>query len=209
MTKLTVNFLATGLCIGFLNSCAPLANVVRPAPQETERVCSYKLNLDSSSNFSEKETSLVVEGNTQESLLRSLTALKVNDVPNDFASTRWLVRWDFAWRVASTGCKITSAVAMTEVNYRFPVWPQQLNITDRSLVDRWTNYSDELRARHCRYGEFGIQAAIEVEQALMAISPRRSCQRLETDANQLAHDIVGRYQKLEQKFRAQAAIKSL
>lgn len=209
MIKHTTGSVFAGLFIVLLNSCAPITDVVRPAAQQSARVCSYGANLDSGPNFTERETSIVVEGATPETLLRSLSSMKPKNTPNDFGSSSWSVRWDFDWRVSSTGCKVTSAIANATINYRFPVWPQQLNVSDRSLVDRWTIYSDELRVRHCRYGEFGIQAAIEVEQALKAISPRRSCQRLETDANELARDIVGRHQLLEQKFRAQSVVEPL
>ncbi len=209
MTKLTMRIALLALFIVLLGSCAPLPALVPPSAQQADRVCRYAPGLDTSSNFSELESSLIVNGTTLDALRRSLASIKPEGAPNEFASTRWSVRWDFNWRPGSTGCKVTSAVAMAEIDYRFPVWPQQLNISDRSLVSRWGKFSDEFRARHCRYGEFSIQAAQEVEQALKTISPRTSCQRLQADANELAGDIVGRYQKLDQQLRAQATISPL
>lgn len=196
------------VCIG-CGSCTSLTGQGPREAQISSRVCNYDSELDSSSNFVERETSVVIDGDTSDQLLTSLRSLITAGAPNDYGSTNWLVRWDFDWRVASTGCKITSAASVAEIDYRFPVWPQQLSVNNRSLVERWTLYSDDLRARHCRYGEFGIQAAVAVEQALVSIAPRKSCSRLEADANELARSIVGRYQLLERNFKAQAIVNQL
>lgn len=190
-------------------SCTRVSDAIKPLQREAPGICNYAPGLEDRRYFSEKETNLVIEGTTLESLRQSLSVVKPGGSSNDFATTRWTVQWEFDWRAASAGCRVTSVVATAAIDYQFPVWPQQITSVNENLINQWNGFTDDLRARHCSYGEFGIQAAIEVEQALKTMAARKSCQQLEADANDLARVIVERYEVRESKFRRQTPVDSL
>lgn len=190
-------------------SCTHVSDAIKPLQREVIGICNYAPGLEDRRYYSEKETNVVIEGESIEGLRQALKVVKPGGETADFARTVWTVNWEFDWRASSTGCQITSAVAATEIDYQFPVWPQQITSVNESLINQWNGFTDNLRARHCGYGEFGIQAAIEVEQALKTMASRKSCQQLEIDANDLARIIVERYETREKKFRQQTPVETL
>ena len=190
-------------------SCSHVSDAIKPLQPEEPGICSYAPGLEDRRYYSEKENNFVVEGDSIESLRQAMGVVMPVGYTGDFASSRWTVNWEFDWRAASSGCRVTSAVATTEISYQFPVWPQQITSANKGLIDQWNRFTQNLRARHCSYGEFGIQAAIEVKQALTTMAPRKSCQQVEMDANELARVIVERHETRERKFRQQIPAEAL
>ncbi len=198
--------------IGLTASCAPVpllpsgsASIENDTAlvdiSQPNAVCNHQFSdaqLRLKPNFLENEDNVIIAGDSGRELLRSLVA----SVPNGGTGyTKWDLKWSFESRRTTKGCGVRGAEAQVLVRYKLPLWPDQLFATDRDLTDQWNRYGDTLRAHHCKHGKTGIDASLEVKEALQAMAPRRDCAQLEADADMLARSIIGRYKQMESGFQ--------
>jgi len=202
--RLTLNWLSLTASVCFVSGCVlPVDQnpaVAKPGAALPNAVCNHEFSLQQLSlqpQFLEKETNSIISGNTPTELLTSLkSAVPYGGIGN----TQWNINWMFDSRRGARGCTIRNVRTNVRVDYHLPLWPGQLYTSNRTLSDQWNQYSDSLRAHHCKHGKAGIDAALEVKSSLQSLAPQRNCTDLEGSADALARTVIGRYKKLESEF---------
>lgn len=172
---------------------------LRSASVQPNAVCNHEFTarqLTLQPQFAEKESNSIISGNTSRELRRSINT----SVHRGAGNTRWNIGWTFDSRRNLSGCAIENVQAGVEVDYHLPLWPEQLYVSNRVLAEQWSQYSDALRAHHCKHGRVGIDASIEVKSSLQLLRPRGSCEQMEVDADALARSIIGKYKEIESRF---------
>lgn len=171
-----------------------------PEPSPFNAVCNHEFSAsqtDLQPSFTERESNSIIDGDTTETLLSSLSTA------TDFqgkGNSRWMASWSFDARPSALGCAIDNVVTSVEVEYNFPLWPEQLSVTNRNLVDQWNQYSDAMRAHHCRHGKAGIDASLEVRARLQQLEGSGSCEALIQQGDALAISIIDEYKQLEKGY---------
>ena len=185
----------------FTLSCStPLLPLPEPEPLPFNAVCNHEFSASQTElqpSFIERETNSIIVGDTTETLLSSL------DTSTDFqgrGNSRWVVKWSFDARRSGIACAVSNVVTSVEVDYNFPLWPEQLSVTDRTLADQWNQYSDAMRAHHCRHGKAGIDASLELKARLQQLQGSGSCDALIEQGDALAKSIINGYKQLETSF---------
>ena len=163
-------------------------------------ICNHDFSNHAESSvadFTEEESNTTIQGSNASELLRSLSATAAN---KGTGAAKWNIKWSFDSQTGSRGCVTSNVESRATVNYQLPLWPDQLLSSDRRLAEQWTLYSDELRVHHCAHGKVGIDASVELAEGLKRMAPRKTCEQLKADADELAREIIGRYKRLEATF---------
>lgn len=204
LSKVNINRFLLAASISGVSACAvPVEQnpaVAKQGVAVPNTVCNHEFSLQQLSlrpQFVEKETNSIVSGNTSRELLTSLR----NAVPyGGIGNTQWNINWMFDTRRGALGCSIRNVRTNVQVDYHLPLWPGQLYTRNRTLTDQWNQYSDSLRAHHCKHGKAGIDAALDVKSSLQSLAPQGNCTDLENSADALARSVIGKYKKMEAEF---------
>ena len=68
------------------------------------------------------------------------------------------------------------------------------------MTAHWEKYYAALFEHEQGHKDLGVKAALEIENQLLNMGSRRSCEQLELDANKMAKDVVDKYSRLEKEF---------
>ncbi len=147
--------------------------------------------------YTERESNSIVEGDTLQALMQSLWSTAEYQ---GRGNTKWTVSWSFDTTPVAGGCVTENVQADVAVNYHLPLWPDQITTVNRTLSDQWTQYSDALRAHHCKHGKAGIDASLDVKSSLQQLSGSGSCALLTQQADALARTIIDDYKAAEAGF---------
>lgn len=192
-----------------LSSCSqqlpPLPESVETVPDRVatlpdNRVCNHTFDSAQRSlqpNFEETETNSIVRGETFADLMKSLRS---DATYRGQGNTRWTINWSFDSRRSAVGCFIDNVETTVDVNYHFPIWSDQLVVSNRTLADQWGEYSDALRTHHCKHGKTGIDASLEVGSRLRQLLPARSCDELVQEADNMARKVIEVFRLVESGF---------
>lgn len=112
------------------------------------------------------------------------------------ALTTWVSRWRYTWDSGVNSCEITGVQSSVEVLYRLPKWANEEEAAP-VLRNRWKQYMANLMVHENGHKDLGIDAAAEMEKAIMAMPPQRTSKALETAANTLGEEILHKYRALE------------
>lgn len=111
--------------------------------------------------------------------------------------TTWYVAWNFRWNTLSSGqCVITSVNTTVSTNIILPTLRRDANAD----LQRFDPYIAALTRHEEGHKQFGIDAAKEVDQAILSLEPRANCKQLEIDANNTGRRILERFKALEVEY---------
>lgn len=151
-----------------------------------------------------QKTDYPAAGQTATQIRQSLdrnTPIRQNGKPFD-AYTKWDVDYQFWWAYDGDGtCRITTVTSAVRIRQTFP----RLEIAGdlpQHLADRWERYMRALSKHEAGHAALGVDAAREIEQQLAQMGDRSSCDQLESDADALARDIIGRFSLREAQYDA-------
>lgn len=117
--------------------------------------------------------------------------------PGDFDGyTQWYVRWNYRFQTTAYGCRLTQPQVNTDVTITLPVW-QPPPIASPQLVQRWQRYLTALEAHENNHKRHGLSAGNEILARLRTLPASRTCQQLETIANNSAHAIIRKYNQAD------------
>ena len=156
--------------------------------------------------FAEPETRInnvyyQVDGNTAEDIwadIMAKTPVKGNDKQH-VAYTRWNVHWKFWWYDNGSSCEIDKVTTKLDVTYTLPRLKQSASIP-QSVTAHWEKYYAALLDHEHGHKALGVKAAIEIENQLLNMGPRRNCEQLELDANKMAGNVIDKYSQLEKEY---------
>ncbi len=118
------------------------------------------------------------------------------------ALTSWWIKWRFYWNSETGLCKLTRVTTDVEIKFTLPkLMPE--SVANEDAKQRWDSYYSALIAHENGHRDLAIEAAAEIERALLDMEGRDNCKRLEKDANSLAHHIVDDYSARQKHYDKQ------
>lgn len=117
------------------------------------------------------------------------------------AYTSWKVKWRFFGDNKKTFCTITNVKTDVAVKFTLPKLAKNTQ-ADQETKRRWNNYYRALIAHENGHRDFGIEAATEIETALLSMGARSNCKTVELEANELAYSIVNQYVERNKQYDA-------
>lgn len=138
-----------------------------------------------------------VSGQTAEEIRQDMNTKRLHfgDGSHD-AYTKWHVSWKFWWQKTNKTCMIKKVKTKVEIKSIFPKLLSTSGMND-ALICKWKSYKKQLMRHEDSHKDFGINAAIDIEDAIINLSSSFSCNKLEAEANELGHNIIERYRQLE------------
>ncbi len=115
------------------------------------------------------------------------------------AHTKWDVSWQFWWLDKEGSCVISRVTTRLEVTYTLPRLKPGSPIPD-SVVARWDKYYAALFDHELGHKNLGSSAATEIEDQILNMGPRGSCEQLESDANKIGKSVIAKYSRIEKDY---------
>jgi predicted secreted Zn-dependent protease len=108
------------------------------------------------------------------------------------ALTRWYGSWRYSYIVQNNRCTIERVLVNTNVTITLPQWnpPSQAS---RQLQRKWNRYIQALQTHENGHKQHGIEAGKEIFKLLNNLPSYRSCQDLQTAANNKSNQIIAKY----------------
>ncbi len=115
------------------------------------------------------------------------------------ARTDWLVKWSYLWDQSDGLCAITKVE--TEVNIQF-ILPKLKTSTalPKVLSKKWEVYMKALLRHEDGHKSIGVRAANEIERNILNMGSRRTCKKLETDANHIGDKLLNKFRAIEKEY---------
>ncbi len=117
------------------------------------------------------------------------------------AFTSWWIKWHFYWNTEDGLCKLTRVTTHVDIKFTLPKLMPETR-ADEDAKQRWDSYYAALIAHENGHRDLAIEAAAEIEAALLELEAVDNCKRLEKDANRLAHRIVDDYSLRQKRYDA-------
>lgn len=115
------------------------------------------------------------------------------------ALTSWWVKWHFYWNTKAGLCKLTRVTTNVNIKFTLPkLMPE--SVANEDAKQRWNSYYSALIAHENGHRDLALEAAAEIETALLDMDADDNCNRLEKDANSLAHRIIDDYSALQKQY---------
>lgn len=141
-----------------------------------------------------------VDGITENEIRNNLNIKKpINESGKSYDGyTEWFVNWNFWWNESNGTCEISKV--KTKVNIKIILPKLKNRARTNSLTKKWKRYERALIAHENGHKSHGIKAANEIEKNIMNMKKRKTCKKLETEANRIAEDIVKKYQNIDVEY---------
>jgi predicted secreted Zn-dependent protease len=142
-----------------------------------------------------------VEGETGEDIWADILAKSpVQQNGKQFAAhTRWNVSWQFWWLDQGSSCGISKVTSRLEVTYTLPRLKKTSSMPD-SVITRWDKYYAALFDHELGHKDLGSRAAAEIENQVLNMGTRSSCEQLESDANEIGKNVIAKYSRIEKDY---------
>ena len=115
------------------------------------------------------------------------------------AYTKWFVKWNYWWDQSKNSCEITKVKTNINIQFTLP----KLKITSalpKPLKRKWENYMKALSRHEDGHKQISLRAANEIERKILNMSPRRTCKKLEIDANNIGNKILKKFIRIEKEY---------
>lgn len=138
----------------------------------------------------------LVNGKNAQAIRKDMNAKRSR---NYDAYTSWRVNWHFYWKNNNTSCMFTKVNTKVAVKFTLPKLATN-SIAGQDVQQRWNNYYTALIAHENSHRNFGVNAATEIEHALLTMGGRDNCKVLEKDGNNLARSVLDKYIAAEKQY---------
>jgi predicted secreted Zn-dependent protease len=115
------------------------------------------------------------------------------------AYTDWYVKWNFRWNKKDGMCVIKKVNTSLDVIYRLPRIAKN-HPAPPNVQQAFKSYYDALFEHEKNHMKSGLDAAREVEKALLNLDSFENCDQLEASANALGNEIVRKYNELDKEY---------
>ena len=115
------------------------------------------------------------------------------------AFTDWRVSW-MADRVQTPeGFKVTKSNTKLIITYRYPRWTDEAQAS-AELRKKWAAYCKAVIIHEKGHGAIAMEAAREVDKAVMAVKPEKYVQSLDGRVNVAGNKVLKEYRKKEEDY---------
>ena len=115
------------------------------------------------------------------------------------ATTRWDIQWNFRPQKVSGFCVMKEVTVAISVVHTFPNW-LDVGRAPVEYAARWQSFMSALRTFHALRQKIGNMAADEIKSKLRSMPLSSSCELLETDANNIAQEVIRKYQEQDDEL---------
>jgi predicted secreted Zn-dependent protease len=115
------------------------------------------------------------------------------------AYTDWYVKWNFRWNKKDGVCVITKVKTSLDVTYRLPRIAKN-HPAPPNVRQAFKNYSAALFKHEKNHMKSGLDAAREIENALLNLGSFENCDQLEESANTTGKKITSKYNELDKEY---------
>jgi len=145
--------------------------------------------------YSSAETKIVenfqfykVAPTSKRDLLRTLNkASPIRENGHVFhGNTRYDISWRFWWQYKNNQCVFTKVKTTLKLKYTMP----QLQSSKHDVKDIWSNWYPNLEMHEKGHGKLAKDIAYKIDQKLLSIGPKSSCEILEKTGNKLAYKLM-------------------
>jgi len=163
--------------------------------------CSLPLAAITAAETSVNNVYYIVEGNTAEDIWADIIAESPvqHNGKQHVAHTRWNVNWQFWWLDGGSSCEISKVTTKLDVTYTMPRLKKTSSMPD-SVIAHWDKYYSALFEHELGHKDLGSRAAIEIEDQILNMGPRGSCEQLELDANKIGKNVIDEYSRIEKDY---------
>ncbi len=112
------------------------------------------------------------------------------------AYTTWFVTWSYITDISDGLCAISDAETDVKITFILPELEDTESIPDE-VLQKWENFETALLHHENGHKSFGVKAAEEIEETIMNMAGRESCEQLDSAAQRIGKDILRKYRKLE------------
>ncbi|WP_042151634.1 MULTISPECIES: DUF922 domain-containing Zn-dependent protease [unclassified Pseudoalteromonas] len=125
---------------------------------------------------------------SKKQLLSSLnTATPIREGDDIFhGNTKYYIKWRFWWRSLKNSCQFTKVNTHLTLTYTMP----KLDSSNTAVINVWNKWYPNLSIHEKGHGTLAIETAKEIDNVLLSIGARTSCEQLEADANKLANKLM-------------------
>jgi predicted secreted Zn-dependent protease len=115
------------------------------------------------------------------------------------AITRWDIQWRFRHQQVGGKCEMKNVVVTIQVEHTFPNWVD-IRRAPAEYAVKWQSFLGALEIFHALHQKNGNMAADEIDTKVRAIPSSRDCHTLETNANNIAGDVIKKYQAQDEEL---------
>jgi len=113
--------------------------------------------------------------------------------------THWKVNWTFQWKEASELCQISEVNTYLIIKYTLPRIPSDHTVSS-TVRHTFDKYYESLFKHEQGHKDSGLFAARDIEEALLSLGLFKDCNCLETVANKIGEEIIGKYNKRDKDY---------
>ena len=115
------------------------------------------------------------------------------------ASTHSPIRWRFSFKKSEGSCAIDKVQAKVWIKYTYPKW-KNYRAALPELQEKWDTFMKSLVRHEEGHGDISIEAAREIQRAILELEPRSTCEELEYEANETGQEIIWEFDKKQKEF---------
>lgn len=115
------------------------------------------------------------------------------------ATTPWNLRWRYPYARSADGCATGPVTVKLSVVYNMPRWDRPPGAS-ATVARQWDRYIEALEEHEQGHADFGRQTASDIERALEAIPPQRTCDELSRLANDTGREILEENRPREREY---------
>lgn len=108
------------------------------------------------------------------------------------SKTSWYVNWRYEWHYdnpSQSPCFVTKVTVTADIKMMIPSWVNR-DSGNPLLQNKWDTYLVNLKNHENGHVSNGKRAAIEIENAMLNMSPKSNCRELKAALDNKGHEII-------------------
>ncbi len=115
------------------------------------------------------------------------------------AYTEWFVEWNYWWDQSNDSCTIKKVETKVDVQFILPKLKTSGTLP-KVLRQKWETYMKALLRHEDGHKNISVRAANEIESNILNMTSRRTCRKLEIDANHIGNELLKKYRVIEKEY---------
>ena len=117
------------------------------------------------------------------------------------AKTKWDLQWRFKQKEVNARCAVDSVQVSLGITHTKPVWRDKSEAS-QSLTDRWDAFENALRKIQKQHVDLAMEAAKEIEESVLSVTPQKTCEELETMVGAIVRNVKEKYRTLKADYES-------
>ena len=122
---------------------------------------------------------------------------RINKEGKALAATKWTIESNGQFKFNGRQCEISNLVTVADITILYPRWVNK-DSADELLRQSWDKIYAVMQKHELIHRQHGVDAANEVDLAIMSISSAKDCNLLSNNSKTTAKLIIDKYHKLDE-----------